>query len=646
MPDRSSSKRAVFIDDTNPSRNDTHRHPRVVGRSRELELLRAAVTAGRDVLLEGPPGTSKTTMLRAITGEWGVPLMFVEGNADLTTGKLVGHHAPDRVLREGYRAENFVDGPLVEAMRSGGFLYIEELNRCPQDTLNTLLSAMGDRRLTIPRIGTINAKPTFRLIASMNPFDNVGTMRISMSIYDRLCRLSVGYQDEDLEREIVEQRVGLDGPSRHDRLVHDAVALVRATRTHPDVRHGSSVRGAIDTVLVARELGRGRKVAVDYPGTVRHPRPEYTALVLDAMTVTLSGRIQLDPTAALTPEQVLHDIWETYFLNLAAAPGGENEAVADSPLRREKAGDPDAPFRRKPKTLEEPPQLFTPSPDRGGNGIALRHAGDPPHPPPHRDEKTMAGQSEDDGALQALPDSDVDLEVVRRADQIASRLALVRRRDRQPRSGGRGTLHSAPFDGGSDEIDLDATMDALLEREFGPEDVVVRTRLLHRRAVALLVDISGSMRGERVRTAAATVGALAGELEDDQLAVVAFWSDAALLLPLGEPVESGNLMETLLRLPARGLTNIGFPLEIARKELAGATTPHTRTLLLSDCVHNAGVDPVPLAAGLARLDILLDVSGEHDVVLARELAQAGRGRFCPVRTHRDVAPALDVIFDD
>ncbi len=216
-----------------------------------------------------------------------------------------------------------------------------------------------------------------------------------------------------------------------------------------------------------------------------------------------------------------------------------------------------------------------------------------------------------------------------------------------PARGGRGVLQSAPFDGGSDEIDLDATMDALLETpDIAPEDVVVRTRLLHPRAVALLVDISGSMRGERVRTAAATVGALAGEMEDDQLAVIAFWSDAALLLPLGERVEPATLMETLLRLPARGLTNVGFPLELAAKELAGARTTQTRAVLLSDCVHNAGVDPVPLAAGLARLDILLDVSGEHDALLARELAQAGRGRFSPVRTHRDVAPALDAIFDE
>jgi MoxR-like ATPase/Mg-chelatase subunit ChlD len=623
----------------------------VVGRARELELLRAAVAAGRDVLLEGPPGTSKTTMLRAITQEWGVPLIFVEGNADLTTGKLVGHHAPDRVLREGYRSENFVDGPLVEAMKQGGFLYIEELNRSPQDTLNTLLSAIGDRRLTIPRLGTITAQPSFRLIAAMNPFDNVGTMRISMSIYDRLCRLAVDYQDEELEREIVERRAGdaeWAGLSADGRLVRDAVALVRATRAHPDLRHGSSVRGAIDTVLVARQLGRGRDVPVDLPGSVRHPGPDYTGLVLDAVTVALSGRIQLDPAAAVTPEQVLHDIWETHFLELAASPGGDTEVAALTPLQR--AANPDAPFRRKPKRLDEPPRLFLPTPDgRGPGDMTLRRRDAPSPADGQRPDPTNSGESDDEGEVQPIPESSaLDPEVARRAEEIASRLALTRRRSPQSRNSGRGVLSRTRFDGSSDEIDLEATIDALVAKpdDFGPDDVVISERILHRRAVALLVDISGSMKGERVRTAAATVGALAGEMEDDQLAVIAFWSDAALLLALGEQVESTTLMETLLRLPARGLTNVGFPLEIARNELAGARTPQTRVVLLSDCLHNAGGDPRPLAAGLGRLDILLDVSGEHDLELARELADAGRGRFCPVRTHRDVAPALDVIFGD
>ena len=58
---------------------DRVRH-HLVGRERELDLVLAAVAAGRDIILEGPPGTSKSTLLRAITAEWGIPLVFVEGN--------------------------------------------------------------------------------------------------------------------------------------------------------------------------------------------------------------------------------------------------------------------------------------------------------------------------------------------------------------------------------------------------------------------------------------------------------------------------------------------------------------------------------------------------------------------------------------
>ena len=169
----------------------------------------AAVAAGRDIVLEGPPGTSKSTLLRAITAEWGIPLVFVEGNADLTPAKLVGHHNPARVLREDYSPDNFVDGPLVEAMREGGFLYIEEFNRAPEDTLNTLLTAMAERQIAVPRAGTVTARPTFRVIASMNPYDNVGTTRLSTSVHDRLCRLAITYQDAAAERGIVALRAPL-----------------------------------------------------------------------------------------------------------------------------------------------------------------------------------------------------------------------------------------------------------------------------------------------------------------------------------------------------------------------------------------------------------------------------------------------------
>lgn len=290
---------------------------RVVGREREMDLLLAAVAAGRDLMLEGPPGTSKSTLLGAITAEWDIPLVFVEGNADLTPTRLIGHHNPSRVLREDYSADNFVEGPLIQAMRTGGFLYIEEFNRAPEDTLNTLLTAMAEREITIPRVGTVVALPTFRVVASMNPYDNVGTTRISTSVHDRMCRLVITYQDSDAERKIVSRRTKIDSV----RLVADAVAVTRMTRERDDVRQGSSVRGAIDVALVAFQLAQMHRVAVPVAGTVDPPRgldERYTGLFLDAMLIGLSGRIHLDDTTFGTPEAVLREIWEEHFVLLPA----------------------------------------------------------------------------------------------------------------------------------------------------------------------------------------------------------------------------------------------------------------------------------------------------------------------------------------
>jgi Mg-chelatase subunit ChlD len=210
-----------------------------------------------------------------------------------------------------------------------------------------------------------------------------------------------------------------------------------------------------------------------------------------------------------------------------------------------------------------------------------------------------------------------------------------------------GELVSLPWSGGSDELDIERTLEALAGTPF-PEarDVVVRERVRRRRSVVLVVDVSGSMRGERVRTAAAAVGALAGELARDRLAVVAFWSDAAVLIRPGEQVAPVAVLDLLLRVPAQGLTNVTFALQTAADQLTGVPPRDARVLLLSDCVHNAGPDPRPAAARLPRLDVLLDVSGETDADLGRDLARLGRGRLRPVRGHRDAAAALSALFAD
>ncbi len=285
----------------------------VLDREREFELLVAALDAGAHVVLEGPPGTGKSTLLRAVAGSRDVPFFLVEGNAELTPARLVGHFDPAQVLAKGYRPDIFVDGPLVEALRSGGLLYVEEINRVPEETLNVLITVMSEGELNVPRLGAVRAGPGFRLVAAMNPFDAVGTARISSAIYDRTCRIAMGYQSAATETGIVALR------DQHVDPVWNAsvVELVRRTRTHPDLRVGSSVRGAIDTVGIAARLAVARGVA----------RTDWHA-GLDAALVALSGRVRMLESSNRTPEDVVRELYQAVFGpppdNAADAPGGES----------------------------------------------------------------------------------------------------------------------------------------------------------------------------------------------------------------------------------------------------------------------------------------------------------------------------------
>jgi len=270
----------------------------VVDRARETELLEAALASGAHVVLEGPPGTGKSTLLRQVAARREAPFFLVEGNAELTPARLVGHFDPSLVLARGYTPDVFVDGPLLAAMREGGLLYVEELNRVPEETLNALLTVMSEREIVVPRLGLVAAVDGFGIVAAMNPYDAVGTARVSGAIYDRTCRIVMGYQSAGAEEQIAAHRAPMPSPDWCRR----AVALVRATRAHPDLRIGSSVRGAIDLGGLAHQLARAR-------GT----DPEDWHVGLDAALVALSGRVRVAEASLRTPEEIVTELYRDVF---------------------------------------------------------------------------------------------------------------------------------------------------------------------------------------------------------------------------------------------------------------------------------------------------------------------------------------------
>jgi MoxR-like ATPase len=268
-----------------------------VGRRQETQLILAALLSGRHVILEGPPGTSKSTVLQSIVKEMRVPFIQVTGNQDLTAAKLIGHFDLAQAPAKRYKPEHFQYGPLTWAMREGAILYVEEFNRLPGDTASVFVPATAEHALAVPRLGGVVAKPEFRVVAAMNPLDDTGTVRVSRTLRDRFCSIYLDYQSRDEEIEIVKRHSG----GLPFGLVQTAVELTRRTRAHQDVRQGASVRGAIDLVMIARQL-------LDTPPS--GSEDERAALVFSAALMALRGKLWLAETASRTPEGVIGEIWQ------------------------------------------------------------------------------------------------------------------------------------------------------------------------------------------------------------------------------------------------------------------------------------------------------------------------------------------------
>ncbi len=238
----------------------------VVGRRRSLELVLIGILAGGHILLEDLPGLGKTLIARSFAKVLGLDFARIQFTPDMLPSDVVG--APFYNQRSGEMV--FRPGPVFTNL-----LLADEINRTPPKTQAALLEAMGEGQVSAD--GETRRLPQpFVVLATDNPIEYEGTYELPEAQLDRfVMRLRLGYLQPDDEVDMVQRR--LDRGHEHIELsqaidggqlltmresleqvevapdlLDYAVALVRATRDHPQIQVGASPRGSLSLVQLAR----------------------------------------------------------------------------------------------------------------------------------------------------------------------------------------------------------------------------------------------------------------------------------------------------------------------------------------------------------------------------------------------------------
>ena len=135
--------------------------------SKNLRRLARAVAAGPwPVLLEGPTSAGKTTLVEYLASRSGQRCIRINNHEHTDVQEYTGCYSTDSNGKLCFR-----DGLLVQALKHGHWVILDELNLAPSEVLEALNRLLDDNReLYIPETNeTVKPHQNFRLFATQNP---------------------------------------------------------------------------------------------------------------------------------------------------------------------------------------------------------------------------------------------------------------------------------------------------------------------------------------------------------------------------------------------------------------------------------------------------------------------------------------------
>jgi len=232
------------------------------------------------------------------------------------------------------------------------------------------------------------------------------------------------------------------------------------------------------------------------------------------------------------------------------------------------------------------------------------------------------------------------------AQQLAARVIVDLASTTSSQSRGVGRMRSIPMRDVGGDIDIEGSAEALLEASAASRPPNVDDLRMHAwtrpdAALALLIDRSGSMTGERLAIAAVAAAAAAQRTKTDY-AVVAFSDKAIVIKGIGEARPIQEVVHDILRLRGFGPTDLSLAFRTAQQQLARSNASRTRTIVLSDCRPTEGGPPERQAAVLEQLGVLAPADDCED---AQEFAAAVGAKWAPLSGPSDVPAAFAHLAD-
>jgi MoxR-like ATPase len=238
----------------------------IVGKREAVTTILLGVLASGHILIEDLPGLGKTLLARTFAAVLGLDFTRVQFTPDMLPADLTGA----MVLNLATGEPAFRPGPVFT-----GLLLADEINRTPPKTQAALLEAMGEGQVSVDGVTRPLPRP-FVVLATDNPIEYEGTYPLPEAQLDRfIARVSLGYLDAEGEAEMVRRRLArgsvppvpaqvtdaarllamresLESVQLHPDLLTYVVALIAATRAHPQVTVGASPRGTLALIQLAR----------------------------------------------------------------------------------------------------------------------------------------------------------------------------------------------------------------------------------------------------------------------------------------------------------------------------------------------------------------------------------------------------------